>query len=154
MFRSQKPLTNPSRELPPGAVTLGRLTGPLLCAVIAMVDGRLQLLPCFGCRPQLSKEAIGGPAGARAQPGQMPPDWGAGPAQRTEQSQAESGHTEAGSTSPHTRNATAVTRDAWGLARWASPATDAENDLSNQLSAVNNGGLPWGSRPGSAEPKS
>lgn len=100
MFRSQKPLINPSRELPPGAGTLGRLTGPSLCAVIATVDGRLQLLPCFGCRPQLSKEAIGGPDGARAQPGRMPPDWGAGPAQRTAQSQAEAGHTEAGSSQP------------------------------------------------------
>lgn len=48
----------------------------------------------------------------------------------TRQGQAGSGHTAAGPASPHAGSATVVTRGLWRPARWASPATAAENHLS------------------------
>lgn len=122
-FRRQKPLTNARGELPPGAGTLGRLTWPWLCAVIAMAGGRLQRSPSSALGPRPPRGHCG-----PDQP-HVHTAW-SGPARVTRQGQAGSGHTEAGPSSPHTGSATVVTRGLWRPARWTSPATAAESDLS------------------------
>lgn len=57
---SQKPLINARRELPPGAGTSGCLTWQWLCAVTAMVGGRLQRPPSSALGPAL-QEAVDEP---------------------------------------------------------------------------------------------